>query len=327
MNRSLTSIALLVSLHGFAPPAQAAGLEPPRSGWASWEVPAVAAAPAWCCFEAQRTPPAKAVCKLDDKDHGYGSRNDATTDTVRIYARFADGKLERLRALSADCPVQVNAQILALSPSEQTSVEWLAARLADDTAKRLRSELMAALAVHRTASAYDVLARSARQGPRFDDRKDAVFWLAHVRGREGAELTTALMFEDTDARMREHAAFALTQSSSPRIAEDLMRLARTDRAGKVRGQAWFWLAHTAAAQTERAIEAALRAETDREVREQAIFALSQLPDDRATGALIAVAENRDLPREDRKRAIFWLAQQGSDSALAYIDRVVNAARR
>jgi hypothetical protein len=38
--------------------------------------------------------------------NGYGSRDDATTDTVRIYARFEEGKLERLRALSADCPVQ-----------------------------------------------------------------------------------------------------------------------------------------------------------------------------------------------------------------------------
>lgn len=62
------------------------------------------------------------------------------------------------------------------------------------------------------------------------------------------------------------------------------------------------------------------------MREQAIFALSQLPDDRATPALIGVAENRSLPAEDRKRAIFWLSQAGSDGALAYLDKVLQTSR-
>lgn len=325
MNRTISLLATLASSYLFASCAAAAAPELPRDGWASWEVPAVADAPAWCCFGSDRTP-AQSFCNLDSKTYGYGSRDGATTDSVRIHARFAGGKLERLRALSADCPVEVNGEIRASSPSEQTSVEWLAERLEDEATKRLRGDLMAALAVHRTSRAYDTLARVARRGTSFEDRKEAVFWLAHVRGREGAELTTSMMFDDADARMREHAAFALTQSKSPRIAEDLIRLAKTDREGKVRAQAWFWLAHTGATQTEGAIATALRAEADRHVREQAIFALSQLPQERATPALIGVAENRELPQQERKRAIFWLAQDASDEALAYIDGVVNAKR-
>jgi HEAT repeat protein len=196
-----------------------------------------------------------------------------------------------------------------------------------DSLRTRRVDFMSALAVHRTPVAYDALARIARQDARLEHRKDAVFWFAHVRGREGASLTTSLMFEDADARMREHASFALTQSKSPRIAEDLTRLATTDRERQVRGQAWFWLSQTGALQTERAIDVALRKEADGHVREQAIFALSRLPEERATRALIGVAENKDLAREDRKKAIFWLAQAGSDSALAYLDKVVNAAAK
>lgn len=327
MNRMLALATTLTSLHLCT--AAAAGLDPPRNGWASWEIPAVANAPAWCCFEADRSATGKALCTLDDQNHSYGSRDGATTDTVRIYARFAEGRLERLRALSADCAVQSNSEIRQLSPTERSSVEWLAGQLAEqaNAGRRATGEIMAALAVHRSQLAYDVLARSARQDTRLEQRKDAVFWLAHLRGREGAELTTTLMFEDADAGMREHAAFALTQSASPRIAEDLARLATTDRAGKVRAQAWFWLAHTGAAQTERAIDSALRTESDPQVREQAIFALSRLPEERATRALISVAENRALGREERKRAIFWLAQEGSDGAMAYLDKVVNAAAK
>jgi hypothetical protein len=329
MNRILTLITTLVSWQIIAAHAAAAATELPRNGWASWEVPAFAGAPAWCCHDWDGSPATKPICKLDDKDRGYGSRDHATTDAVRIYARFANGKLERLRPLSADCPVQASSEIRRLAPSEQVSVEWLLGLLQNDAdtdaSKHSRGELMSALVVHRTPLAYDALARIARQDARLEHRKDALFWLAHLRGREGASLTTSLMFEDADARMREHASFALTQSVSSTIAQDLTRLATTDRERQVRGQAWFWLAHTGASQTERAIDAALRKERDGHVREQAIFALSRLPEARATSALISVAEDQNLSNEDRKKAIFWLAHTGSDSAMAYLDKVVNAA--
>ena len=113
-----------------------------------------------------------------------------------------------------------------------------------------------------------------------------------LRGVAGAEVATSVMFNDKDAEVRKHAAFAITQSKSPRVAADLIRLGNTDKDGDVRAQAWFWLAHTGAPRAEDAIGAALRKDADDHVREQAIFALSQLPDERATRALIAAAEDQ-----------------------------------
>ena len=75
-------------------------------------------------------------------------------------------------------------------------------------------------------------------------------------------------------------------------------------------------------EAEGAIAAALRRETDGGVREQAIFALSQLPDERATRALIRVAEDKSLPREERKRAVFWLSQSDSSAAQSYLEEVL-----
>ena len=111
---------------------------------------------------------------------------------------------------------------------------------------------------------------------------------------------------------------------SPRAAADLIRLGNTDKAGEVRAQAWFWLAQTGA--PERRTRSSRRSGRmrDEDVREQAIFALSQLPDERATRALIATAEDRSLSREQRKRAVFWLAQSESDSAQAYLEQVLTA---
>jgi HEAT repeat protein len=103
---------------------------------------------------------------------------------------------------------------------------------------------------------------------------------------------------------------------------DLTRAGDTDSNGEVRAHAWFSLAHTGAANVEKPIFAAIKNDPDDHVREQAVFALSQLPEGRATPALIAVAEDRSLSREQRKRAVFWLAQSKSADAQAYLDKVL-----
>ena len=98
------------------------------------------------------------------------------------------------------------------------------------------------------------------------------------------------MFDDKDPEVRDHAAFSLSQSESPRAEADLVRLVATDK--------------------------------DEDVREGGVFALSQLPDERATRALIAAAENRSLARELRKKAVFWLSQSEADEAQKYLERVL-----
>jgi HEAT repeat protein len=328
--RLLLSLALCTSY------ATAAELAFPRDGWTSWEVPAVPDAPAWCCFgEMRKGGPMNAQpCQLDEKQNGYGNQDGETTDTIRVYAHFTKGELDRLRAYAASCPVQTNGVTIESlgNVSDEASARWLGTLLAQDDkdrplTRRLRNDVTAALAVHRSHVAHDALTLIARNDKHLEARKEAVFWIAHVRGEDGARVATSIMFDDANARMREHATFAVSQSKSPRIASDLIRLAGTDRDTRVRSQAWFWLGQKGFPEAESAINTALTKEQDQRVREQAVFALSQLPDERATPALIAVAENAALSRGDRKQAIFWLAQEGSDSALQYLDRIVTATAR
>ena len=90
----------------------------------------------------------------------------------------------------------------------------------------------------------------------------------------------------------------------------------------MRAQAWFWLAQTEAPEAEKAIGEAVKKDGDDHVREQAVFALSRLPAERATGALIKVAEDRSLPVEQRKKALFWLGQSEAASAAAYLEKML-----
>lgn len=327
----------LASLLAMAPGALASGLAVPTVGWISWQIPAVAGAPNWCCFGDLRHDgdTDRQACQLDGNNHGYGSRDrEETSGEVRVYARFAAGRLERLRALAASCPVTAKSAIRDLANmTVEDSTKWLIGILTQVNAGdgsgswRLSSDAMAALALHRGNGARDALAAIARKDASVKNRKDALFWLTQVRGNEGAEIVAPIMFDDADAKVREHAAFAVSQSKWPQAVPSLIRQGSSDRDTRVRAQAWFWLSQTRSAETEKAIRAALQKEPEHRVREQAVFALSQLPDDRAARALIGLAEDRSLPREDRKRAIFWLGQMKSDSAVMYLDKLLTAKAR
>ena len=118
---------------------------------------------------------------------------------------------------------------------------------------------------------------------------------------------------------------ALAMHRSDFAHDSLVGLGQTDEAAHVRSKAWFWLAMTGASGVEPLISAAIRRDPDGGVREEAVFALSLLPDDRATRALIALAEDKSLSREQRKRAVFWLSHSESTEALAYLDKVLAAS--
>ena len=60
---------------------------------------------------------------------------------------------------------------------------------------------------------------------------------------------------------------------------------------------------------------------DTEVREKAVFALSQLPRDQGVPLLIDVARSHRDP-EVRKKAMFWLGQSNDTRALAFIEDVL-----
>jgi hypothetical protein len=326
LNRSIPAILLFQVLWLSA--AQSAELKLPREGWVSWQVPAIDDAPAWCCWDNRRggndSPKA---CALDNAD-GFGvGDHDTTTDAVKVYARIANGKVDRLQALSAGCPVETRTPVQELGEViVDESVRWLVTQARQDDAQSTRhhsivESALAALALHRGNLALDAMGQFSRD-PRVEVRKWSVFWLAMVRGSEGADITSKVMFSDGDAEVRKHAGFAIAQTKSPRAAADLIRQGNTDKVGDVRAQAWFWLAQTGAADAEKAIQAALRKDDNEEVREQAIFALSQLPGDRAVKALIEVAQDQSLSREQRKRAVFWLSQSESDAAQAYLEKVL-----
>ncbi len=293
----------------------------PRDGWVSWTVDAVDGAPEWCCHGLDGPAGATVECDLDSRRGNYTSDGERHTGTLKVYALMQGGQATRVRAYGPNCPVRADTPITRLGTLDtDASARWLAGQM--PAGGERFSETLGALALHAGSVAEDALAGIATDPGAGARRKDAVFWLGHARGEAGVRRIEPLLTDDPDPEVREHAAFAVSQSGVARRGELLLRQAKGDKAESVRSQAWFWLAQTGDARTEDEVRAALRQEKSRSVRHQAIFALSQLQGGRGVSALIAVVEDRALPMDERKRALFWLGNSESDAALAYLDRVL-----
>ena len=73
VHRPVRATVLCVSAFGLAPQVSAAEPLLPRDGWGSWQVPAVDAAPDWCCWSSWKARDAsRKPCLLASGRDGYG---------------------------------------------------------------------------------------------------------------------------------------------------------------------------------------------------------------------------------------------------------------
>ncbi len=121
-------------------------------------------------------------------------------------------------------------------------------------------------------------------------------------------------------RVRQAALAALAYHASPSAAERLARMGRSSADRERRGQALFWLAETGDPRAGGWIEDVIARDPDSHVREQAVFALSQVVG--AVPRLSRLLRETDHP-DVRRQALFWLAQSDDPRALAELDRILN----
>lgn len=126
-----------------------------------------------------------------------------------------------------------------------------------------------------------------------------------------------------DGKAGRDAIFPLTVIDSVVIWRDLLQLARDEgRPRETRKQAVFWLGQLAEAPATQGLDELVgEAALDRDVREQAIFALSQRPAGEGIPALVKVVRTSRDPAL-RKKALFWLGQSNDPRGLALIEELL-----
>lgn len=147
--------------------------------------------------------------------------------------------------------------------------------------------------------------------------------LGTVGAREVAALLTNLASTNDGAPGRK-AIFPATLVDSVVVWPSLMRIARDEhRPRGTRTQAVFWLGQLAEGPATAGLDSlAGQHDLDRDVRRQAIFALSQRPDHEGVPALIRIVRTNGDP-ELRRQALFWLAQTGDPRALDLIEELLS----
>jgi hypothetical protein len=119
------------------------------------------------------------------------------------------------------------------------------------------------------------------------------------------------------------AIFAAIIADSAVVWPDLLVIAKNTAAPTAnRKDAVFWLSQEAGdAATKGLAELADDEDQDREVRDQAVFAISQLPADKGVPILIRLARSNKDPKV-RRKALFWLGQSDDPRALALIEEIL-----
>ncbi len=126
-----------------------------------------------------------------------------------------------------------------------------------------------------------------------------------------------------DPEVGKEAILPATLADTVRVWPRLLALAR-DRVvdHEVRQSAVFWVSQAAEEAATRGLDSLVSdAKGDREIREQAVFALSQRPREEGVPILIRIAKSNRDP-EIRRKALFWLGQSGDSRALALFEEIL-----
>ena len=124
-----------------------------------------------------------------------------------------------------------------------------------------------------------------------------------------------------EERAAKDAIFPALMADAPAPALALLAIAKDERRPReVRTNATFWVAQSAGDRVSEGLQE-LTNDPDKQVRESAVFSLSQRPNDESVPALIRLARTHRDP-SIRRNAVFWLGQKRDPRALAYFEEVL-----
>ena len=175
--------------------ARSATFLPEGDGWHSWEVPAGSQGTGACCYDIRNGVVGKAGCRLDPKGDGltFGADCEPLSDTLRVYVLRDGGKVREIRALSADCPVEVSSAVNALGTMDaKASIAWLVQQAQGGTS--IAEDAVIALAMHADDVALPALQSLVEDRSQERElREQALFWLAQSDSDEAYRYIDSLL--------------------------------------------------------------------------------------------------------------------------------------
>ena len=200
------------------------------------------------------------------------------------------------------------------------------------TSSELRGEAVFALMQQRSERGQAAVRRIAEDSKSPSElREKAVFWLGQQRSPENAQYLRGLFDRLADApegsngeSIRQKILFSLSQMRGEGNDQWLMQVAANPKHSiETRKQAIFSAGQAGVSTAE--LSALYGRVTDREIKEQLIWVLSQKRDEAAFTRLMQIAKSDPGP-ELRKKAIFWLGQTNDPRVKDFLLEIINGPR-
>jgi HEAT repeat protein len=209
-----------------------------------------------------------------------------------------------------DAEVREAAVMWLAHSSDPGALAALEQILRTSTDREMQQRALMALSQTHTGERVATLLRdyAARTDVPTDLRRHAVMALSQRHDAGTAEFLRSLYGQLTDEELREQLIFAVAQTRDARNGEWLLDIAtRESENAEVRKRALFFAAQQPQVPVDR-IAALYDSTRDRELKEQVLFALSQrIREPAVVEKLMEIGRNETDP-ELRNRAVFWLSQ-------------------
>jgi HEAT repeat protein len=207
---------------------------------------------------------------------------------------------------------------------DERVVDMLAEMALNNNDPAIQEKAIFSLSNTRSEKASQVLRDIAqRETASKGAREQAIFWLGNRRDTSSTAFLRGLYPRLTDKDLKEKVLFSVANQRASGSGQWLINIAMNERETmELRKQALFWAGNNKAA-TIPEIAALYDRVTDKEMKEQIIFVLSQQSKDSAAiDKLMAIARS-DTDREMRSKAIFWLGQSRDPRVLKFLEELIN----
>jgi HEAT repeat protein len=187
--------------------------------------------------------------------------------------------------------------------------------------EELRDKALFALSqIHGPRSLQILRDVAAREDAPEESRARAVFWLGQRHDTESASFLRELYGRTTSAELKERILFSLSQMHSSENSRWLLDLAVNPSEGvELRKKALFWAGQSGADIGD--LVRLYDRTTDRDIKEQLIFVFSQRYP-AALDKMIDIARH-ETDRELRNKAVFWLGQSRDPRATQALLEIIN----
>lgn len=204
------------------------------------------------------------------------------------------------------------------SPRAVAALDSIAQRSSDPN---LQEKAVFALSQQNDPRAAQALrAIAERKDVRKDIRGNAIFWLGQSRNG-GGEYLRGLYTRLDDDELKDKVIFGIAQSGQPEDRRWLLEMAKNPRESvEMRKKAIFWSSQGGTTAEE--LGGLYRTLQETELKEQVIFALSQVKGPGAVDQMIEIAR-KDKDPGMRKKAVFWLGQSRDPRAAALIEELLS----